>query len=56
MNPKLSVAPVLGAVQREFWKRAEDRNHETAVLYDILGMAEYEAIEVFAKRNPENIY
>jgi glucosamine-6-phosphate deaminase len=38
-----------GVDPREFWKRAEDRNHETAVLYDKLGMAEYEAIEVFSK-------
>ena len=34
---------------REFWKRAEDRNHATAEMYDKLGMAEYQAIEVFAK-------
>ena len=34
---------------REFWKRAEDRNHTTAVIYDKLGMAEYQAIEVFAR-------
>jgi glucosamine-6-phosphate deaminase len=40
-----------GSDPREFWKRAEDRNHDTAVLYDKLGMAEYEAIEVFAKHN-----
>ncbi len=39
-----------GSDPREFWKRAEDRNHDTAVLYDRLGMAEYEAIEVFAKK------
>lgn len=32
---------------REFWKRAEERNHNTAVLYDKLGMAEYQAIEMF---------
>lgn len=32
---------------REFWKRAEERNHNTAVLYDKLGMAEYQAIELF---------
>ncbi len=32
---------------REFWKRAEDRNSETARLYDALGLAEYEAIEGF---------
>lgn len=39
----------LGDDQREFWQRAEDRNKSTAVLYDKLGMAEYEAIEVFKK-------
>lgn len=32
---------------REFWKRAEERNHSTAILYDKLGMAEYQAIEMF---------
>ncbi|MFA5425053.1 MAG: PIG-L family deacetylase [Bacteroidales bacterium] len=32
---------------REFWKRAEERNHTTADLYDKLGMAEYQAIEMF---------
>jgi glucosamine-6-phosphate deaminase len=36
-----------GFDSREFWQRAEDRNHATAVLYDKLGMAEYQAIEVF---------
>ncbi len=34
---------------REFWKRAEDRNAETARLYDALGLAEYEAIEGFVR-------
>lgn len=34
---------------REFWKRAEDRNHATAEMYDQLGMAEYQAFEVFAR-------
>jgi glucosamine-6-phosphate deaminase len=38
-----------GSDSREFWQRAEDRNHATAVLYDKLGMAEYQAIEVFVK-------
>ncbi len=38
-----------GADPREFWQRAEDRNHATAVMYDKLGMAEYQAIEVFVK-------
>jgi glucosamine-6-phosphate deaminase len=36
-----------GPDMREFWKRAEDRNRETAQLYDKLGLAEYEAIEGF---------
>ena len=34
---------------REFWQRAEDRNAETARLYDSLGLAEYEAIEGFVR-------
>jgi len=34
---------------REFWKRAEDRNRETAKAYDELGLAEYEAMEAFVK-------
>ena len=38
-----------GADAREFWKRAEDRNRETAELYDNLGLAEYEAIEGFVR-------
>lgn len=32
---------------REFWQRAEDRNRETARLYDQLGLPEYEALEGF---------
>jgi glucosamine-6-phosphate deaminase len=38
-----------GIDTREFWQRAEQRNHSTAELYDKLGMAEYEAIEVFVR-------
>ncbi len=38
-----------GADVREFWQRAEDRNHETARLYDQLGMAQYAAIEGFVR-------
>jgi len=38
-----------GADPREFWQRAEERNHATAVMYDKLGMAEYQAIEVFVR-------
>ncbi len=42
-------APFPGSDPREFWQRAEDRNHATAQLYDKLGLAEYEAIEGFAR-------
>ena len=38
-----------GTDAREFWQRAEDRNRETAQLFDRLGMAEYEAIEAFVR-------
>lgn len=38
-----------GNDSREFWVRAEDRNKNTAVLYDELGLAEYEAIEAFKR-------
>ncbi len=34
---------------REFWQRAEERNHATAKAYDELGMAEYEAVESFRR-------
>ena len=38
-----------GSDAREFWQRAEERNHATAVMYDRLGMAEYQAIEAFVR-------
>ncbi len=38
-----------GNDSREFWVRAEDRNKNTAKLYDALGLAEYEAIEAFKR-------
>ena len=38
-----------GSDPREFWQRAEDRNRGTAVLYDKLGLAEYEGIEGFVR-------
>ena len=43
------IMPFPGDDPREFWQRAEDRNRNTANLYDQLGMAEYQAIEVFFK-------
>lgn len=45
------VMPFPGEDKREFWQRAEERTHNTARLYDKLGMAEYQAIEVFVKLN-----
>lgn len=38
-----------GSDEREFWQRAEERTEETARIYNDLGMAEYQAIELFAK-------
>ena len=43
-----------GVDEREFWQRAEDRNHQTAQRYDALGLAEYEAIEGFVRWRPES--
>ncbi len=43
------IVPFPGDDSREFWQRAEDRTQNTAMLYDKLGMAEYQAIEVFVK-------
>ncbi len=34
---------------REFWVRAEDRNKNTAKIYDDLGLSEYQAIEAFKR-------
>ena len=43
------IVPFPGSDTREFWQRAEERTQNTAKLYDKLGMAEYQAIEVFVK-------
>ena len=42
-----------GSDSRQFWQRAEDRNRDTAHLYDELGLAEYEAIEAFVRYIPQ---
>ena len=42
-----------GSDSREFWKRSEERNHRSAEIYDQLGMAEYQAIELFVRYNLE---
>ena len=38
-----------GNDEREFWLRAEERNKNTANLYNKLGLAEYQAIEAFKR-------
>ena len=38
-----------GVDSREFWKRAEDRNKNTADMMSKLGFAQYAACEVFVK-------
>ena len=43
------IVPFPGDDPREFWQRAEERTENTARLYNELGMAEYQAIEVFVK-------
>jgi glucosamine-6-phosphate deaminase len=43
-----------GAVdRREFWQRAEDRNRNTAKVYDQLGLPEFYALEGFVQWRPE---
>ena len=48
----MESAPFLGNDERLFWQRSEDRNHATAVLYDQLGLASYEAMEAFVEYIP----
>ncbi len=43
------IVPFPGDDPREFWERAEERTQNTAHLYNELGMAEYQAIEVFLR-------
>ena len=43
------IVPFPGEDAREFWQRAEDRMQGTAQLFDKIGLAEYQAIEVFVK-------
>ena len=41
--------PFPGEDDREFWQRAKERNKATAETYRKLGLAEYEAMEAFAR-------
>lgn len=43
------IVPFPGEDPREFWQRAEDRTQNTARQYKELGMATYQAMEVFVK-------
>jgi len=43
------VVPFQGTDLREFWQRAEDRNANTADLYDQLGLQKYAAMEAFVR-------
>lgn len=43
------IVPFPGDDPREFWQRAEERTQNTARLYNEVGMAEYQAMEVFLK-------
>ena len=38
-----------GSDKREFWQRAEDRNRNTAKVYDQLGLPEFYALEGFVQ-------
>ena len=49
---QMESAPFLGNDERLFWQRSEDRNRATAVLYDSLGLASYEAMEAFVEYIP----
>jgi glucosamine-6-phosphate deaminase len=41
--------PFKGSDKREFWKRAEERNANTAELYASLGLTKYAAMEAFVR-------
>ncbi len=45
------AVPFQGADSREFWQRAEERNAETAELFDKLGLPKYAALEAFVRHH-----
>lgn len=49
---QMESAPFLGNDERLFWQRSEDRNRGTAILYNELGLACYEAMEAFVEYKP----
>jgi len=48
-------APYPGTDSREFWQRSEERNRNTARLFDKLGLSEFEAMETFVRYNPDDV-
>ncbi len=49
---QMESAPFMGNDERLFWQRSEDRNRATAILYNSLGLASYEAMEAFVEYIP----
>lgn len=47
-----SQMPAINHERNEDWEEALERNRDTAVLYDKLGLAEYEALECFVRWSP----
>jgi glucosamine-6-phosphate deaminase len=43
------MVPFQGSDSREFWQRAEERNHETALLFAQLGLTHYAGMEAFVR-------
>ena len=43
------MVPFQGSDAREFWQRAEERNRNTAKLYEQLGLTHYAALEAFVR-------
>ena len=43
------MVPFQGSDAREFWQRAEERNRNTAKLYEQLGLTHYAAMEAFVR-------
>jgi len=48
-------APYPGTDSREFWQRSEERNRNTARLFDKLGLSDFEAMETFVRYNPDDV-
>jgi glucosamine-6-phosphate deaminase len=49
------AAMFAGSDKREFWQRAEERNHATAATYNQYGLPEYYAMEGFVRWNGERL-